>query len=248
MEKIINFIPNWNGHLYLQNQKDTSIKEIYENLDYINKNFIEIEVNNIQKTNQIIQTEFKKNITKFQLSVTGDHSNSYPLIKTFSENFKKDFNLVIFDAHPDVEIGTDLISHEDYLRFLVEEKSVKPENIYLIGIRTFSRTELEYLIENKINYYSISDTIQNPNKITSILKELKNIYLSVDIDVLDPDHAPGTYYTEYCGLYIQELLNYIKLIKPNLLSADITEYYKEKDNTEEITKQNTIKIIGEIIN
>ena len=243
----INFIPNWNGHLFLQFYKDNSITKLFNELEYSNKKLINIIQNNFIETNLEIEKEFKTT-TGFQLSVTGDHSNSYPLIKTFSKSNGNNFKLVIFDAHPDVEIGTDLASHEDYLRFLIDENLVKPENIYLFGIRTFSRTEYQYLVDKKVNFMAITDVLQNPNKVKQILKNLDGtIYTTIDIDVLDPDVAPGTYYKEYCGLYLEELFDYLSIIIPKSKSADFSEFYSEKDDKLKTTKINALKLINHII-
>ena len=245
----INFIPNWNGHLFLQSYKDNSITKLYKELEHKNKVLVEIEQNNITQSNKNIETEFNKDLNNFQLSVTGDHSNSYPLIKAFSKENGNDFKLVIFDAHPDVEVGTDLVSHEDYLRFLIDESLVKSENIYLFGIRTFSRTEYQYLVDKKVNFMSITDVLQNDKKVKDILEELAGtIYTTIDIDVLDPDVAPGTYYREYCGLYLEELLDYLSIIIPKSKSADFSEFYSEKDDKLETTKINALKLINHIIN
>lgn len=240
------FIPNWNGHLCINDYDDKSVKEVFKEINFENKKLVEVEKNNIEKTNKNIEDEFEKAFSKddFVLSITGDHSNSYPLIKSFAKK-NKNFKLVIFDAHPDVEIGTGIASHEDYLRFLVDEKIIDPKNIYLFGIRTFSRTEFEYLVEKQINFYSITDVLKNKEKIKQILNNIKeDIYLSIDIDSLDPDHAPGTYYREYCGLYIDELEEFIHIVKPNVVSADITEYYGEKDDENKTTKKNLLRLIN----
>lgn len=240
------FIPNWNGHLYLQEYDDKSISKLYNILEYKNKELVNIEKNNILNTNNIIEKTFEKNSNDFIFSITGDHSNSYPLIKSFS-NTNTNFKLVIFDAHPDVEVSTDSVSHEDYLRNLIDKKIIKPENIYLIGIRTFSREEFNYLIDKKINFYSITDVLRNKENIKSILKKIKeDIYLSIDIDVLDPDDAPATYYREWCGLHLNELIELIKIIKPKIKSCDLTEFYAEKDE-DQITEKNILKIIDFII-
>jgi len=278
------FIPNWNGHLFLQDYEDKSITKLYELINFENKtsrkvsegsgisskknslNLIKIEKNNIENTNKIIEEEFslaQKEFSKI-ISITGDHSNSYPLIKSYAKKKKdslthkvrseyfeqnsKSFKLVIFDAHPDVEVSTDSITHEDYLRNLVDDKIVDPQNIYLFGIRTFSREEFEYLIDKKINFWSISDVLKNKNSIKKILKELSgDIYISIDIDVLDPDDAPGTYYREWCGLHIEELIEFIEILKPKTNHFDITEFYAEKDENE-ITQKNVLKLIDKIIN
>lgn len=255
------FIPNWNGHLYLQEKDDKSVTELFNKINFKNKELIKIEKNNIQKTNEIIEESFKNSSKKNSikdsktnskvLSITGDHSNSYPLIKAFTkQNKSDDFKLIIFDAHPDVEVSTESISHEDYLRNLIEDKIIRSENVYLFGIRTFSRTEFDYLQEKKINFFSITDVLKNKENIKNILsninKDSKGIYLSIDIDVLDPDHAPGTYYTEWCGLYVNELIDFINVIKENIKSADITEYYIEKDDKKKTTQKNVLKLIDSL--
>ena len=245
----INFIPNWNGHLFLQNYKDNSITKLFNELEHENKNLVKITQNNFEETNTEIEKEFENSLNEFQLSVTGDHSNSYPLIKAFSKANGNEFKLVIFDAHPDVEVGTDVVSHEDYLRFLIDESLVKPENVYLFGIRTFSRTEYQYLVDKKVNFMSITDVLQNSVKVKEILESLEGtIYTTTDIDVLDPDVAPGTYYREYCGLYLDELFEYLSIIIPKSKSADFSEFYSEKDDEFETTKTNALKLINHIIN
>jgi len=255
-QKIL-FIPNWNGHLFLQDYRDIdnkSISKLFKESKFENKELIEIEQNNIENTNKIIENKFLENLKENEniLSITGDHSNSYPLIKAYSKQFKNkdDFKIVIFDAHPDVEVSTDSISHEDYLRNLIEDNLVNPQNIYLFGIRTFSREEFEYLISKKINFFSITDVLRDKEKIEKILTKIKdeneNIYLTIDIDVLDPDVAPGTYYREWCGLNLEELIKFTNILKPKLKYIDISEFYSEKDENE-ITKKNIFKLIDSLI-
>jgi arginase family enzyme len=238
-------IPNWNGHLFLQEYNDKSITVIHKEIKFKNKELVKVEKNNFEDTNKNIEEAFTEAFQedKFVLSITGDHSNSYSLLKAFSQQ-KKEFKVVIFDAHPDVEVATGVASHEDYLRCLIDEGYVNPENIYLFGIRTFSRTEYEYLVEKKVNFWSITDVLNNQEKIKNILREIKGeIYLTTDIDVLDPDHAPATYYREHCGLYIDELIELINIIKPKVISADITEYYAEKEDENKTTNKNLHKLI-----
>ena len=79
------------------------------------------------------------------------------------------------------------------------------------------------------------------------MQEIKDdIYISIDIDVLDPDDAPATYYTEWCGLHLDELQEFIDIIKPQIKSADITEFYSEKDQ-DKITEKNMLNLIDSFI-
>lgn len=241
------FIPNWNGHLYLSENKETSVKKVFDNVNFENKEFVEIEKNNIKNTNNIIENKFLEQKERV-LSITGDHSNTYSLFKAFAKN-KENSKLIVFDAHPDVEISTDSVSHEDYIRCLIEDKICLAENIYLFGIRTFSRVEFDYLQEKGINYFSIIDILKDKDKdkIKNILTSITGeIYLSIDIDVLDPDCAPGTYYKEWCGLNFDELLLFINIIKNNVGAVDICEYLQEKDE-DEITLNNVLKLIDNFV-
>lgn len=250
------FIPNWNGHLYLNDYKDNSVTLLYNKINFTNKKLLQITPNNPKETAEIISNHIKQQEKKDKLLfVTGDHSNTYTLFKEFIKQNNKNKNknktkspkLVIFDAHPDVEVSTDMISHEDYLRNLIEEQIVKPQDVYLFGIRTFSRVEFDYLLKKGVNFQTISDILQDKKKIIDILKTIsEDIYLSLDIDVLDPDVACGTYYKEWCGLQLDELLKFIEVISDKVAWCDICEYYFENDENL-ITCNNVIKLIESFV-
>ncbi len=242
------FIPSWNGHLYLQEESDVSVAEVFFKVNFENKELVKIIKNNIEETNKIISKKIKKELEENEeiISVTGDHSNSYPLMKEFVKK-NPEGKIVIFDAHPDVEVSTESVSHEDYLRNLIENEGVNPKNVYLFGLRTFSRTEFEYLIEKGINFWTISDILKDIDGLREVLKSISGyIYLSLDIDVLDPDYAPGTHYTEWCGLSIEELIEFVKIIKDKVVCGDICEYYKPKDK-DDVTLNNVLKLIDNFI-
>lgn len=240
MRKLL-FVPNWNGHLHINEYNDNSVTKLFDKVEIVDRILVPVEKNNITKTNENIAKYFKESNGKV-LSVNGDHSCSYPLIKEFSKK-NKEFKLVIFDAHPDVEVDTGIVSHEDYLRNLIDEGIVKGENVYLFGIRTFSRTEYDYLVSKKVNFYSITDVLNDKKKIKGVLESVTgDVYLSIDIDVLDPDDAPGTYYTEYCGLRMNELKDFLRIVKSKADAIDICEFYAEKDENN-VTLNNVLELI-----
>lgn len=189
-----------------------SIPIVEGNLDETHKNIYEY----AQKTGKA-------------LYLGGDHSISYGIIKAMSEKHP-DLILVILDAHPDCEVRTQVPSHEDFVRGLVEEEFVKGENICLIGLRNISQNEKKFIEDNNIK---------------QSLKDLKGkkVYLSIDIDVLDPNIAPGTGYPESAGLQVSELLSEINTIcKSNkVICADIVEVNPKKDENNK-----TIKVAADI--
>ncbi len=154
------------------------------------------------------------NLEKPFVAIGGDHSVSFFLYQNF-----KGKPLVIFDAHPDLEFSTKFPTNEDWLRLLIEERLVNPEKVYLVGIRNFAPHEMNFIKEKGINFL-LCNEIESSDDISSFIPR-KDFYLSIDIDVLDPAFAPGTYFREPFGLNPKLLIDALSRTKP--LSMDITE-------------------------
>ena len=139
--------------------------------------------------------------------VGGDHSITYSTFKAFSEK-NKNVGLIIFDAHPDSSLYVKSISHEDFVRKLVDEGILKKENIIYVGLRKFGKSEIEFM--KGVKSFDMRDIFLNFNEACDTIMELcrgfKEFYLSIDIDVLDPAFAPGTGYLEPGGFSMSQLL------------------------------------------
>ena len=101
------------------------------------------------KTVKIIQGNIDQSLqniekTPGKIFIGGDHSITFPLFKSFS---KKHINpgLIILDAHPDAEVYTKTPSHEDFVRYLVDKKYLKKQNLIYIGLRKISKNEKAFL-------------------------------------------------------------------------------------------------------
>ncbi len=209
----------------------------------------EINVNNlnIEETNANIEKFSEEHDAIF---LGGDHSITYALFKGFAKR-NKNAGLVIFDAHPDCVNNFNPPTHEDFVKVLIAEEIVKPQNIILVGLRNWHRKEIEFMKENKIRFFTMKQLFNNLNEMGSTIMELArefdSLYLSIDIDVIDPAFAPGTGHTEPGGLTSREFLSFIqrfKLLK-NLKSIDIVEVNPSKD-INDMTSKLAAKIINEI--
>jgi len=222
---------------------------------YLGENFknisFDIDLVKIDKSNIDVSLENIYNKAKAVYTgifIGGDHSITYPCFKAFSE--KGNAGLIIFDAHADAETATDSVTHEDFIRKLVQDRIVKPENIILVGLRNFSSKELSFLIENKIKFFEMKKLFNNLEDVCDGIMELArgfdNLYVSVDIDVVDPAFAPGTGCLEPGGLSSRELIYFIQRLKllKNLKIVDIVEVNPDKD-VNEITLKLAAKIIWE---
>ena len=225
---------------------------------FLNENYFSSEINvyditiyesNIEKTNESILNEAKRFDKAIFLG--GDHSITYNLFNAFSSKFRNT-GLLIFDAHPDCEVYTDIAAHEDFVRKLIDDMLLEKENVILVGLRIFSENEIKFLKDNKIKFFSMKDIFNDLQNVCDEIMELSRnfdgLYLSIDIDVVDPAYAPGTVYLEVGGLSSRELLYFIQRIKllKNLKFIDIVEINPKKD-INNMTVMLGAKILKELI-
>ena len=169
------------------------------------------------------------------LLLGGDHSVTYPSFKAFAAQFKN-AGLIMFDAHPDSMQPFSAPTHENFLRTLIEEGILKPQNIVLVGIRNWDKEEYKFLKDKNIKYFSMKEIsyegIQTVcDAVMAAAKDWDALYLSIDIDVVDAAFVPGTGYPEVGGLTSRELLYFVHRIKnlKNLKASDIVEVNPPKD-------------------
>jgi len=147
--------------------------------------------------------------------------------------FPMDTGYVVFDAHYDLrdQYADIKLSHAAYLRRIVEERGA--DNIVHVGARAFVKEELAFLKEH--NIATVSDKeIRNGNG-PKLLKEITStfdrVYLSVDLDVLDPAFAPGVGNPEAVGISSRELYDMITMLQnKKIVAADVVELNPTYDN------------------
>jgi len=147
--------------------------------------------------------------------------------------FPKDTGYVVFDAHYDLrdQYADTKLSHAAYLRRIVEERG--SENIVHVGARAFVKEELAFLKEH--NIATVSDKeISNgngPKLLKDVTSTFDHVYLSVDLDVLDPAFAPGVGNPEAVGISSRELYDLITTLQnKKIVAADMVELNPTYDN------------------
>jgi agmatinase len=147
--------------------------------------------------------------------------------------FPKDTGYVVFDAHYDLrdQYADIKLSHAAYLRRIVEKRG--SENIVHVGARAFVKEELAFLKEHNITTVSDKE-IRNGNG-AKLLKDITStfdsLYVSIDLDVLDPAFAPGVGNPEAVGISSRELYDLITTLQnKKIVAADIVELNPTYDN------------------
>jgi len=162
--------------------------------------------------------------------------------------FPKDTGYVVFDAHYDLrdQYADIKLSHAAYLRRIVEERG--SENIVHVGARAFVKEELAFLKEHNIATVSDKEIRDGngPKLLKDITSTFDRVYLSVDLDVLDPAFAPGVGNPEAVGISSRELYDLITTFQnKKIVAADIVELNPTYDNGS--TASMAAKMIATII-
>ncbi len=148
---------------------------------------------------------------KIPVAIGGEHTITLGILKGFGEKAKKTA-VVSFDAHLDLrkEYAETKLSHSTFMRLINEE--VKPAKIVEVGTRSVSKDELKYATKTGIEFLT-SQQIRQEGAETAIaqlkhkLEPYENIYLTVDMDILDPAFAPAVQNPEADGINTSKLLD-----------------------------------------
>ena len=147
--------------------------------------------------------------------------------------FPKNTGYIVFDAHYDLrdQYADIKLSHAAYLRRIVEKQG--SDNIIHVGARAFVKEELEFKESHNIKCITNND-IKNGNAV-KLLQDASSVfdklYVSIDLDVLDPAFAPGVGNPEAVGITSRELYDMVVSLREKQISAsDIVELCPVYDN------------------
>ena len=190
------------------------------------------------------------------VTIGGDHTIALPLLRSINKKVGGPVALVHFDAHLDTwdtYFGAPY-THGTPFRRAREEKLFLDDASMHIGIRgpLYSTNDLKN--DRELGFKTIHCDEFQTNTIDQIVKRIKDrignnpLYISIDIDVLDPAHAPGTGTPEVAGMTTREILNVLRgLAGSQLVSADVVEVAPAYDHAE-LTSTAAATIVCELIN
>lgn len=183
---------------------------------------------------------------KIPVGMGGEHLVSWPVMKTVADNHK-DLAIIHMDAHTDLreEYEGEPLSHSTPIRKIAEY--IGPENVYSFGIRSGMKEEFDWAKENGMHISKFE--VLEPLKEVLPTLEGRPVYVTIDIDVLDPAHAPGTGTVDCGGITSRELLASIHAIANsgvNVVGFDLVEVAPIYDSSEQ-TANTASKLVREMI-
>lgn len=166
------------------------------------------------------------------LSIGGDHSVSFPVLKALKQQYPG-LQLVWLDAHPDLKAPVNgHVSHDVAVRELVEQEVFDGEEVWIAGVTRTDGDEEDFLEEHEIRVY-------RPEEIDKFLREFnpgeQPVYLSVDIDVLAG--VEGTGYPDG-ELEVEEVKKTVEEVGP--AHADLVEVAPPLDQGETVSRSRDV--------
>jgi agmatinase len=219
-----------------------------EEVKYFDAGDIPLPFGNAQRSLDMIEEFVDKILAadKFPLGLGGEHLVSWPVIKAMYKKYP-DLAIIHMDAHTDLreQYEGEPLSHSTPIRKAAE--LIGPTNVYSFGIRSGMKEEFEWAKENGM--YIAKFEVLEPLK--EVLPKLagRPVYVTIDIDVLDPAHAPGTGTVDAGGITSKELLAAIHEIAKSdvkVVGADLVEVAPVYDHSEQ-TANTASKLVREMI-
>ncbi len=174
------------------------------------------------------------------LTLGGDHSITYPILRAYAQKFAH-INILQFDAHADLyhEYDGNKYSHACPFARIMEEKLA--DRLVQVGVRTLT----PHLIQQATRFgVEIVPIDRWSNGIALTFSD--PVYLSFDMDALDPAFAPGVSHHEPGGFSTRQVVEIIQSLKGKIIGADIVEFNPVRDPTG-VTGMVAVKLLKEIL-
>lgn len=177
---------------------------------------------------------------KQPVSLGGDHSITYPILRAFGKRYP-DLTIVHFDAHPDLydEFEGNRFSHACPFARIMEEGLAK--KLVQVGIRTMNGHQ-----RAQAKKFGVEVVEMRSLPAYDRLKLRGPVYISFDVDVLDPAFAPGVSHREPGGMSVREAIAHLHAIQGKIVGADLVEYNPVQD-VSEVTATVAGKLLKEIL-
>jgi len=173
-------------------------------------------------------------------SLGGDHSITYPILRSIAKHHGP-MSILHFDAHGDLydELGGNKYSHACPFARIMENGL--GQNLTQVGIRTLNQHQKEQAERFDVRIIQMKDWTPD-----IVLTLHGPVYLSFDIDVLDPAFAPGVSHHEPGGFSTREVISMLQKLELDIVGCDVVEYNPDRD-INGVTGMVAAKIVKELL-
>jgi len=215
---------------------------------------------NLKNIDNFVKDLYQQKSDIIPIMIGGDHFCTYPVLKAISEQTKdkEGFGVLIFDSHLDFYDSWDkgVYSHATISRRTFDLENINNTNLMIVGTRDIDIPELESAKDKNIthlNAYLIQEygLEEYTNHVINFFNKSRiyNLYISIDIDVLDPSVAPATGYAIPGGFSYREFWYILKKLAESftIKAFDLVEVSPNLDLPNNMTSTLAAKLIIELI-
>lgn len=153
----------------------------------------------------------------------GDHSITYPILRAYREKFPA-LDILHIDAHPDLyqRYEGDPYSHACPFARIMEDRLA--DRLVQVGIRTLNPHQQEQALRFGVEVHPMAGL-----DLAMPLRFANPVYISLDLDALDPAFAPGVSHREPGGLTARDVISMLQRLEGEVVGADLVEYNPDQD-------------------
>lgn len=182
------------------------------------------------------------------LVLGGDHSISYPVVRAVSEKLGGPVDILHLDAHPDIyhSFEGNHYSHASSFARIMEGGYAR--RLLQVGLRSITSEGREQGKRFGVEQFEMR-TFSRDRDFLENLKlgdGVKGVYISIDVDCLDPAFAPGVSHIEAGGLSFRDVLNILHNLKADVVAADVVEFNPQRDTVDGMTAMVAAKLVREL--
>jgi agmatinase len=215
---------------------------------------------NLQEIMTFVKNIYSENKNVIPIMIGGDHFCTFPVMKAVGDIFdkKEELGVLIFDAHLDLyeEWDKEVYSHATISHRIFDLDYVSKKNLVIAGTRDIDIPELDIADKENIFHLDAYRLLEEGLEkcIEHIIEyfkysNIKSLYVSIDIDALDPSTAPGTGFAIPGGYSYREMWKILREIAKsfNIIGFDLVEVAPNLDIQSKITCNLAAKLIIELI-
>ncbi|MQM08366.1 hypothetical protein Taro_041219 [Colocasia esculenta] len=182
------------------------------------------------------------------LVLGGDHSISFPVVRAVSEKLGGPLDILHLDAHPDIydAFEGNQYSHASSFARIMEGGYAR--RLLQVGIRSITKEGREQGKRFGVEQYEMRTFSRDRHMLENLKlgEGVKGVYISVDVDCLDPAFAPGVSHIEPGGLSFRDVLNILHNLQADVVAADVVEFNPQRDTVDGMTAMVAAKLVREL--